>query len=60
MFSVILCLIKFFCFLVTPINQFLIILKRCTLYTPGCLQDEPTSSVQEDRTYEGVSNLHRG
>ena len=32
----------FFCFLVTPINQFLIILERCTLYTPVCLQDEPT------------------
>ena len=31
-----------FCFLVTPINQFLIILGRCTLYTPVCLQDEPT------------------
>ena len=30
------------CFLVTPINQFLIILGRCTLYTPVCLQDEPT------------------
>ena len=31
-----------FCFPVTPINQFLIILGRCTLYTPVCLQDEPT------------------
>ena len=31
-----------FRFLVTPINQFLIILGRCTLYTPVCLQDEPT------------------
>ena len=31
-----------FCFLVTPINQFLIILGRCTLYTPVCLQGEPT------------------
>ena len=30
------------CFLVTPISQFLIILGRCTLYTPVCLQDEPT------------------
>ena len=30
------------CFPVTPINQFLIILGRCTLYTPVCLQDEPT------------------
>ena len=29
------------CF-VTPINQFLIILGRCTLYTPVCLEDEPT------------------
>ena len=34
--------IVLFCFLVTPINQFLIILGRCTLYTPVCLQDEPT------------------
>ena len=25
-----------FCFLVTPINQVLIILGRCTLYTPVC------------------------
>ena len=32
----------FVCFPVTPINQFLIILGRCTLYTPMCLQDEPT------------------
>ena len=32
----------FVCFLVTPINKFLIILGRCTLYTPVCLQDEPT------------------
>ena len=31
-----------FCFPITPINQFLIILGRCTLYTPVCLQDEPT------------------
>ena len=31
-----------FCFLVTPINQILIILGRFTLYTPACLQDEPT------------------
>ena len=31
-----------FCFPVTPINQFLIILGRCTLYTLVCLQDEPT------------------
>ena len=31
-----------FCFLVTPINQLLIILGRCTLYTAVCLQDEPT------------------
>ena len=30
------------CFLVTPMNQFLIILGRCTLYTMVCLQDEPT------------------
>ena len=30
------------CFLVTPINQLLIILGRCTLYTPVCLQDEST------------------
>ena len=26
----------FFCFPVTPINQFLIILGRCTLYTSVC------------------------
>ena len=39
--SLILDLVKL-CFLVTPINQFLIILVRCTLYTPVCLQDEPT------------------
>ena len=32
----------FVCFLVTPINQCLIILRRCTLYTPVGLQDEPT------------------
>ena len=31
-----------FCFPVTPINQFLIILGRCTLCTLVCLQDEPT------------------
>ena len=36
-----------FCFLVTPINQFLIILGRCTLYTPVCLQDEPTYMRKE-------------
>ena len=39
------------CFLVTPINHFLIIFGRCTLYTPVCLQDEP-------RTYVGIFNLH--
>ena len=33
-----------FCFLATPINQFLIIFGRCTLYTPVCLQDEPTNT----------------
>ena len=32
----------FVLFSVTPINQFLIILGRCTLYTPVCLQDEST------------------
>ena len=37
----VLCL-NVFRFPVTPINQFLIILGRCTLYTPVCLQDEPT------------------
>ena len=30
------------CFLVTPINQFLIILGRCTLCIQVYLQDEPT------------------
>ena len=33
--------LNLFCFLVTSINQFLMILGRCTLYTPVCLQDEP-------------------
>ena len=31
-----------FRFLVTPINQFLIMLGRCALYTSVYLQDEPT------------------
>ena len=48
-----------FCFLVTPISQFLIVLGRCTLYTPVCLQDEPTC-MREDRTCVGIFNLHRG
>ena len=38
-----------FCSLVSSINQFLIILGRCTLYTPKYLQD---------RTCIGIFNLH--
>ena len=34
-----------FCFLVTTINQFLIILGRYRLYTLVYLQDEPTVSI---------------
>ena len=55
-------------FLVTPINQFLIILGMCTLYTPVCLQDEPTcmriEPVQGSLTCTGddcpcTGGLHR-
>ena len=37
----------FVCFLVTPFNQFLIILGRCTLYTSVCLQDEPRDNSDQ-------------
>ena len=42
-----------FCFLVTPFNQFLIILGRCTLYGLVCLQDEPTCMRIESLTCTG-------
>ena len=44
----------FVCFPVTPINQFLIILGRCTLYTPVCLQMDQDDTLHAGRYWSEV------